>query len=267
MRQLGGLAGVSWLCLYAGFSSRAAATYQDWQFTTSNNPTPPTVFTNTAGVATATIVLGYGSIGWQPSLSGFGTQTGLWDLGFQNPDDPSHDTRGQVLLNIPNPVPASGNSYTDLELRVVRFEGPIYNGDLTFSIPGAVFAGRTVVEPLPPPGGKWVEDRFQWRLAPSPAPVSLTITGAVGGTLLDRIRADTVAPQAQVLPLVINSVKQRGQVLAITWAGGLPPYQVYLTSNLLSNGPWLPVGTPVTGTNAEIPLNPPAGFVRVRGGN
>ena len=97
--------------------------------------------------------------------------------------------------------------------------------------------------------------------------MSLTITGAVGGTLLDRIRADTVAPQTQVLPLVINSVKQRGQVLAITWAGGLPPYQVYLTSNLLSNGPWLPVGTPVTGTNAEIPLNPPAGFVRVRGGN
>jgi hypothetical protein len=169
------------------------------------------------------------------------------------------------LLNIPNPVPASGNSYTDLELRVVQFVGPFYAGDLTFSIPGAVFAGRTVVESLPPPGGNWVEDQFQWRLAPSPSPVSLTITGVMGGTLLDRIRADTVAPGVQAPPLVINSVTQRSQALAITWAGGLPPYQVYVTSNLLSNGPWLPIGSPVAGTNAEIPLNPPAGFVWVRG--
>jgi hypothetical protein len=256
------------LCLCAGVSSRAAATYQDWQFTSDANPAVPTVATNAAGVATATIVLGYLPGGWLPSFSGFGTQTGLWDLGFQNPDDLTHDTRGQVLLNIPNLVPASGNSYTDLELRVVQFvDGGLYTGGLTFSIPGVVSSGRTVVESLPPPGGNWVEDRFQWRLAPSPAPVSLTITGAVRGTLLDRIRADTVAPQVQVPQLVIHSITQRSQVLAITWAGGLPPYQVYVTSNLLSNGPWLPVGPPVSGTNAEIPLNPPAGFVRVRGSN
>lgn len=268
LRQLGGLAGVLCLCLCAGVSSRADASYQDWQFPTSNNPTPPTVFTNTAGVATATIVVGYASIGWQTNLSGFGTQTGLWDLGFQNPDDPTHDTRGRVVLNIPNPLPASVNSYTDLGLRVVQFVGgPSYTGDLTFSIPGAIHAGRTIVESLPPPGGKWVEDRFQWHLTPSPAPVSLTITGAMGGNLLDRIVADTVAPQAQVPPLVISSITQRGEVLAITWSGGLPPYQVYVASNLLSNGAWVPLGQLVSGTNAEVPLNPPAGFVRVRGSN
>ena len=256
------------MCLCASVSSRAAATYQDWQFTNDANPALPTVATNTAGVATAMIVLGYGSIGWQPSLAGFGTQTGLWDLGFQNTDDPAHDSRGQVWLNIPNPVPASGNSFTDLELRVVQFvDGTFYTGVLSFSIPGAVYAGRTVVESLGGLGGKWVEDQFKWRLTPSPAPVSLTITGAVGGTLLDRIRADTLAPQAAVPPLVINSVTQRNQTLSITWAGGLPPYQVYVASNLLSNGPWLPVGPPVSGTNAVIPLNPPAGFVRVRGSN
>ena len=215
----------------------------------------------------ATILAGYGSVGWQPGLAGFGTQTGLWDLGFQNLDDPSHDTRGRVLLTIPNPLPLSGNSYTDLDLRVVRYFDALYSGDLTFSIPGAVYAGRTVVESLPPPGGKWVEDRFQWRLTPSPAPVSLTITGAAGGTLLDRIIADTVAPQAQVPPLVISSVTRRGEVLAITWSGGIPPYQLYVATNLLGNAAWLPLGQLVTGTNAEIPLNPPTGFVRVRGSN
>jgi len=269
MKQLRGVARVSWLCLCAGVSSMADTSYQDWQFSASNNPATPTVFSNAAGASTATITVGFGGAGWQPTLSGFGTQSGLWDLGLQNPDDSGHDTRGKVLLNIPNPVPSTGNSYTDLELRIVQFvDGLFYTGDLTFSIAGAVYAGRSVVESLPGPlSGAWVEDQFQWHLTPSWAPVSLTITGAVGGTLVDRIRADTVAPQAQVPPLVINSVAQRSQALVITWAGGVPPYQVYVASNLLSNGSWLAVGPPVAGTNAIIPLNPPAGFVRVRGSN
>ena len=245
IRQLSGLAGVTWLCLCAGVSSRAAATYQDWQFTNNANPALPTVATNTAGVAAAMIVLGYGSIGWQPSLAGFGTQTGLWDLGFQNTDDPAHDTRGQVWLNIPNPVPASGNSYTDLELRVVQFvDGTFYTGDLSFSIPGAVYAGRTVVESLGGLGGKWVEDQFKWRLTPSPAPVSLTITGAVGGTLLDRIRVDTVAPGTQTEVTIVSGITANGKVFdgtetatissnAVVLAGVLPADvgQVALSTN------------------------------------
>jgi len=265
MRQLSAVVGVSCICLWAGLPSRAAdaTSFQDWQFTNADNPALPTVATNAAGVATATIVVGYVGAGWLADLSGFGTQTGLWDIGLQNTSDLTNDTRGRVLLNIPNPVPASGGSYTDFELRVVQFvDGFIYTGDLTFSCTGAVFSGRTVVESLPPPGGNWVEDQFQWHLVPSPAQVSLTITGAVRGTLLDRIRADTMTP---VPPLVINSVVKNDEVLAITWAGGLPPYQVYFTSNLLSYGSWLPFGPPVSGTNAEIPLDPPVGFVRVLG--
>jgi hypothetical protein len=267
MRQLSAVAGVSCICLRAGLPSRAAdaTSFQDWQFTNADNPALPTVATNAGGVATATIVVGYVGVGWLADLSGFGTQTGLWDIGLQNTSDLTNDTRGRVLLDIPNPVPASGGIYTDFELRVVQFvDGFIYTGDLTFSYTGAVFSGRTVVESLPAPGGNWVEDQFQWHLVPSSAPVSLTITGAVGGTLLDRIRADTVTPPAPP-PLVINSVVQSNQVLAVTWTGGLPPYQVYVTSNLLSRGSWLPVGPPVSGTNAEVPLDPPAGFVRVLG--
>jgi hypothetical protein len=228
-----------------GFSSRADTSYQDWQFTNNANPALPTVFTNTAGVATATIVLGYSSIGWQPSLSGFGTQTGLWDLGFQNSDDPAHDTRGQVRLDIPNPVPASGNSHTALELRVVQFvDGFFYTGDLTFSIPGAVFSGRTVVESLTGLPGKWVEDQYQWRLAPSPAPVSLTITGAVGGTLLDRIRADTAAPVGQPAVTIVSGITATDKVYdgtdiatissnAVVLAGVLPADagQIALSTN------------------------------------
>ena len=265
MRQLSAVAGVSCICLRACLPSRAAdaTSFQDWQFTNADNPALPTVATNAAGVATATIVVGYVGAGWLADLSGFGTQTGLWDIGSQNPDDPTNDTRGRVLLNIPNPVPAAGGLYTDLELRVVQFvDGGIYTGDLTFSPTGAVFLARTTVESLAI--GNWVEDQYQWHLVPSPVPLSLTITGAVGGTMLDRIRADTVTPPAPP-SLVINSVVQSNQVLAITWTGGLPPYQVYVTSNLLSSGSWLPVGLPVSGTNADIPLDSPIGFIRVLG--
>ena len=133
---------------------------------------------------------------------------GIWGCGTS--DDLTNDTRGEVLLIVPNPVPAtsSTNTYTDLGLRVVQFvDGFIYMGDLTFSIPGATYSGRTVVETLPGSlPGEWVEDQFQWRLSPSPMPVSLTITGAVGGTLLDRIRVDTMSAVVAAPPLLITSV-------------------------------------------------------------
>jgi len=253
------------ICLCGGASSWAAdATgFQDWQFTSSANPATPTVATNAVGVATATMVIGSAGAGWLPSLPGFGTNTGLWDIGSQNPQDLTNDTRGRVLLDIPNPVPATGGLYTDLELRVVQFiDGGIYTGDLTFSPTGAVFIARTIIEPLAI--GNWVEDQYELHFVPSPTPVSLVITGAAGGTLLDRIRVNTDTPPAPP-QLVINSVVQSNQVLAITWTGGLPPYQVYVTSNLLSSGSWAPVGQPVSVTNAEVPLDLPTGFVRVLG--
>jgi len=257
------------MCLIAVATSAAMdSSFQDWQFTTSANPAEPTVATNMAGVATAALRVGYSGAGWIDSLSAFGTQTGLWDLGFQNTDT-TNDTRGQVALDVPNPVPASSgtNTYTDLELRVIQFvDGLLFKGDLGFSIPGATNGGRTVIETVPGPlPGQWVEDKFQWRLIPSPMTVSLTITGAVGDTLLDRIRLDTTSAAPGAAPLVITSVVQSNQSLAITWTGGTPPYRVYVTTNLLDGGSWQPVGLPVSGTNANVPLAGPSGFLKVGG--
>lgn len=259
------------ICLWAGFASATAEVgYQDWQFPNDANPSMPTVATNTAGTATATIVVGYLGLGWLDSLSSFGTQTGLWDLGFQNSDDLAHDTRGQAVLSVPNPLPATSNTntYTDLNLAVVQFvDGFLYTGGLGFSISGAVYSGRTIVEALPGLGGNWVQDQFHWRLTPSPAQISLCITGAVRGTLLDGIIIDTVSAVRPALQLLITSVAKLNQALTISWEGGLPPYQIYVTSNLLSDGPWEAVGVPVFGTSAEIPLNGPVEFIRVRGSN
>ena len=267
IRQFSGGAGVC-ICLFACFSLRGAdATgYQDWQFTNSNNPAAPTVATNSSGVGSATVVVGYLAEGWLADLTGLGTQTGLWDLGFQNRDDLSHDTRGRVTLSIP--ILTNSSSYTDLGLRVVEFvDGFLYTGELTFSIPGVTKVGRTIVEVLPPPGGNWVEDEFRWRLTPSPGQVSLSITGAVGGTVLDRIRVDTTSPGGTLPSLTITSVQKQGQVLTINWTGGLPPYQVYATSNILNAATWRPIGVAVSATSADIPIEGTLGFVKVSGSN
>ncbi len=53
-------------------------------------------------------------------------------------------------------------------------------------------------------------------------------------------------------------------VVVITWSGGQPPYQLEQRSALLPGAPWEPVGAPVTGTSATVPMTGPAGFIRVR---
>jgi hypothetical protein len=256
------------MCLCACFSLRGAdaTSYQDWQFTNSANPASPTVATNSSGMASATMVVLYAGLGWQADLPGLGTQTGLWDLGLQNPDDLAHDTRGRVTLSIP--VPTNGSSYSDLNLRVVQFvDGFFYTGELTFSIPGVTNVGRTVVEVPGGLPGSWVEDEFRWRLAPSPEQVSLSITGAIRGTILDRIRVDTTSPQVTLPELTIISAQKQGQILTINWIGGLPPYQVYATSNLLNPAAWRPIGPAVSATSADIPIEGTVGFVKVGGSN
>ncbi len=269
-KSVSGLVGFLFICLWACTSSRAAeSSRQDWQFGTDANPASPTAGTNAAGDAVALIVPGYFSTGWLAELSGFGTQTGLWDLGMQNTDDLSTDSRGLVSLNIPNPLPLdpNGKASTELQVRVVQLlDGFLYKGDLTFSVPGATFAGRTTVESLPPPGGSWVQDEYRWHLTPAPAQVSLVLTGAVGGTVIDRIIVDTITSVPQARDLIITSVEARGQVLALAWQGGVPPYQVEV-AKVAGNGAWQQAGPAVSTTSVEVPMDNAVVFVRVRGSN
>jgi hypothetical protein len=269
IRSLAGVAAISVMVLLDVSTSVADESgSQDWQFTDNSNPAEPTVSSNASGIASAEIGVGYLSSGWLASLSGFGNENGIWDLGFQNPDDPGMDTRGWVQLSIPNPAHAANGLYTDLILRTVQFvDGFIYKGSLTFSLPSGQYMGRTIVESLPGSlGGDWVEDEYRWRMAPGLEHLSLSITGAANGTVIGRIRIDTVGPvTTKPEALVINSIEKRNHALAISWAGGRPPYGVYTTSNLLSIGSWQQVGPLVTGTNAEVALIGPVGFIRVRG--
>jgi hypothetical protein len=55
-------------------------------------------------------------------------------------------------------------------------------------------------------------------------------------------------------------------VMVITWSGGQPPYQLEKRSTLQPGALWEPLGAPVTGTSATVPITGTAGFIRVRCG-
>jgi len=265
-RQIAGSSAIVWMVVLARCSASAVeASDQTWQFRTFANPAVPTVASNAAGVATATIVTGFNSAGWLYRLDGFGSQVGLWDLGHQKLNEPETDTRGRVLLSVPTPAPVGSNTYTDVALRILQYVDGFFTGELALSPPGMLFTGRVVVEDVPP-GGMWVEDDFHGRLSPSPSVVSLTITGArFPNTLVSEIRVDTVGPVSLPDRLAITSVQRIGQVLVITWSGGRPPYQVYAATNLFGEASWQAVGPATSGTSTEIPLLDPVGFIKVRG--
>jgi hypothetical protein len=257
------------LVLTALHSTAAEASFQEWRFENATNPATAANVTNSAGVATALVSVGFLGEGWMGELPGMGSQTGIYDLGMQNPDQPATDTRGQVLLTVPNPRPAdgSGKAITDLELRLVQFvDGVIYKGDLSFSPTNQSYLGRQVIEQLPPPfPGSWVEDKYSWKLTPGPEQISLTITGAPGGTLLDRITVLSSTTVVEVPPLLIISAVRQEDSVVVTWAGGTPPYQIYAGADLSSPGTWQPIGEPTTNTNAVVPIVDPLLFLRVSG--
>jgi hypothetical protein len=73
-------------------------------------------------------------------------------------------------------------------------------------------------------------------------------------------------PASVVAAPRFTSATASNGVLVLTWSGGQPPYQLEQRSTLLPGAPWEPLGAPVTGTSATVPLNGPAGFIRVRCG-
>ena len=163
LRKVSCFLGISVLTLcVSSVASGSETNSLDWQFSTAANPSDPTVSNNFSGSATVTMAVGYLGEGWLINLLGFGSQTGLWDLGFQNPDDMVQDTRGRASIAITNAAPVSGSSGTELTLHLVQFvDGLMYKGGLTFSLPGETNVGRKTVEIVTGGlGGKWVEDTF-----------------------------------------------------------------------------------------------------------
>jgi len=65
-------------------------------------------------------------------------------------------------------------------------------------------------------------------------------------------------------PSIVSSAVLQGNQLTLGWTGGIAPYQVQMTTNLI-NPVWENLGAPITGNSLVIsPTNDPA-FYRVNG--
>jgi hypothetical protein len=190
----------------------------------------------------------------------------MWDLGMQNTDDAETDTRGRLDVTITNPIVDAGAGYTDLALKIVQFvDKTIYTGDLTFSLAGGTNSGRKTLETLTGLGGSWVQDEYRWRLDSSLAQISLSITGAVAGTIVDSIQAEATSVVPEIEPILITSVENKDGLLAVSWKGGRPPYEVQISPSLESNENWQRVNEPILGTNLEFEVLGSVGFIKVHG--
>jgi hypothetical protein len=94
---------------------------------------------------------------------------------------------------------------------------------------------------------------------PASAQVYLTITGAVRGTVLNRIR-DMVNEAVETSKPLLTPVEKRGLVLAVRWARGRLPYQLNRRSDLFSSSKWEGIGLPASGAIGETSANGAAEF-------
>ena len=73
------------------------------------------------------------------------------------------------------------------------------------------------------------------------------------------------SPPSAVLPALRLTLVNAGKgQLVLTWSGGKPSYQLEKQTDLRSGALWEPLGAPVTGTSATVPITGQAGFIRVR---
>jgi hypothetical protein len=154
----------------------------DWQFSTADNPAPPTIAVNPDGgnpLATFTGPNNTYFFGTGPNGL-FGSPTGLWDV-----------EAGQLALTLQ----LSGVGPVDLTVVITQFvdqNRALYPGTISFSIPGGTLVNEVVA--VPQTGnmiGSWYRDTYQWTAADAGAgPITLDLGPAAAGTgmLLDEIQ-------------------------------------------------------------------------------
>jgi hypothetical protein len=87
--------------------------------------------------------------------------------------------------------------------------------------------------------------------------VSATDPGSLSGSATLNI---TVTPT----PAIIAALSLSGTNVSLSWTGGIPPYQVQMTTNLPASA-WQAVGDPTNATVLLLPAGDAAAFYRILG--
>ena len=126
-----------------------------------------------------------------------------------------------------------------------------------------------LMQSLPANAQTAIGDLFRQALADHVTQDQPATQAAIYNLIGDPATTYNVALQPSLLaePPRFTSATVTDGSLVLTWSGGKPPYQLEQQSTLLPGAPWQPVGEPVTGTTATVPVTGTAGFIRVRSAN
>lgn len=179
-------------------------TEMTWDFHSQQNPATPSLTPlNPLGVnGTASILGEFNDYFFGNGPEGlYGSPSGLWAV-----------FRGEIRLELPHIADVA-----ECTVVIRQFMDPVgfcYPGQVSFSKPGAVAVGRTVVEPQTGNMvGWWVEDTYQWTDF-SPAwnnHLSLSLAPAEAGNsnlLIDSVRLNVLSeiPEPTSLQMILVGV-------------------------------------------------------------
>jgi len=185
-------------------------TFQEWQFSTANNPAVPESINNPFGTARAAIDTGPFSEEWfdtQPVL--FKSSQGLWDLGSE----------GTMVIDIDNRP--DGGEYKEIWVQISYVDGFTPYMPPVVSVPGAVPYGdpvpRVMLEDLGLGDALWVEVT-KWRIFPNPNHEQIVITADPWGSIVDQVVVDTICvPGSSIVP-VITIIGYQNGVCHLSWS-------------------------------------------------
>jgi hypothetical protein len=215
---------------------QTGSTEQQWTFVVSNSPAFPEAASNPFGLAQATLVVGPFGKGWLNQRTGFGTNTGFWDLGRS----------GSITLTVPGQPNTSSGAYQYLAVEIIRWTDlGIYRPAPTLSLSNATLVGTQQLQVGSGTLGVWMLDQSVWRLESCLDAQTLTLLAPTNGAIVDQIVVDTLCVDlACPMDLIVAADPGRCSKSKVRWT--LPAWEGCMVTNRTcfpASGAAFPVGT------------------------
>lgn len=161
-----------------------------WDFSSETNLSSP-VMTG-IGAGNAAITLGDGGSGWNESLPGFGTKTGILDLGAS----------GSIDVNV------ADAGLTDIWVQLAAYEDGFMSAPEVNVIGASKVSGSNSVVELIDPWGQWTVYQSLWQINPGEQFGGIVITSDAITGVVDSVVVDTkstaVVPEPASLCVLLS---------------------------------------------------------------
>lgn len=213
-----------------GVSSTTSVAYL-WEFGTAQSP----AMAAASGVpAAANITPGDFASGWLSSSPAYGVAQGIWDLGKS----------GAITLNLPTEPAAAAGGERAITVRVVQYQdGGIYDQLAKVTLAGGTLTGTETTHVSSTPLGEWTAVETRWQLAAATGSVSIVVTGAEVGSLIDQLTVEVST--STTIPGPQLAIRQVGARLEISWPASYVQAVLESRTNLADATEWNTVTEPV----------------------